>query len=473
MAEAILIIEDDPTLLRGLKDNFESRGYRVRTAADGEAGLDAALANPPDLILLDIMLPRLNGYEICRAIRERQLDMPIIMLTAKGQEEDIILGLNLGADDYVTKPFRIRELLARVKAFLRRRQVKELEVLRFGDCELDLASHQLFRRGTEVPLTSKEFRMLEHFVRRRGRALTRDEIMNAVWGHSVIVTSRSVDRCVTTLRAKIEPDSHHPTFIQTIRDIGYRFEVPEAAEGADPMTEMETARDVQRRLLPQREPPLKTLDYAGCCIPARAVGGDYYDYLELDSGRVGLLLADISGKGVSAALLMANLQACVRSQTAAAGDDLPRLLASVNGMLCQSFDPQRFATLFIGMYDDKKRRLVYANCGHVPPLLVRRDGRVERLDATALILGAFAAWECTTQDVGVAPGDTLVVYSDGITEATNASGEPFGEQRLLAAAAAKLGAPASQLVEAILRRVRDFANGLQQDDMTLLVASVR
>ncbi len=221
---AILIIEDDATLLRGLKDNFVSHGYRVKTAVDGQQGLNAALGAPPDLILLDIMLPQINGYEVCRLIRERGLEMPIIMLTAKGQEEDIIRGLELGADDYVTKPFSIRQLLARVKAFLRRRQVKTCEEYRFGDCRLDLTSHKLFRSGVEIQLTTKEFRMLEYFVQRPGRALTRSDILDSVWGNSVIVTSRSVDRCITTLRGKIEPDPRHPFFIRTIRDIGYRFE---------------------------------------------------------------------------------------------------------------------------------------------------------------------------------------------------------------------------------------------------------
>ena len=221
---AILIIEDDSTLLRGLKDNFLSRGYRVQTAPDGQEGLDTALATPPDLILLDIMMPKINGYEVCRLIRGRGLEMPIIMLTAKGQEEDIVRGLEFGADDYVTKPFSIRELLARVKAFLRRRQAEASEAYQFGDCRLDLAAHKLFKRGVEVPLTTKEFRMLEYFVRRRGRALTRNDILDTVWGSSVIVTSRSVDRCITTLRNKIEPDPRRPTYIRTIRDIGYRFE---------------------------------------------------------------------------------------------------------------------------------------------------------------------------------------------------------------------------------------------------------
>jgi DNA-binding response OmpR family regulator len=222
--KTLLIIEDDPVLLRGLKDNFEAQGYQVRTAKDGQKGLDALLAAPPDLLLLDLMLPKVNGYEICRTARSRQLDMPIIMLTAKGQEEDIVRGLELGADDYVTKPFSIRELIARVKAFLRR-QGPESAGYEFGDCRLDLEAHKLFKKCVEVELTAKEFRLLEFFVKRAGRALTRDSILEAVWGDDVIVTDRSVDRCVTTVRSKIEPDSREPRFIHTIRDIGYRFEV--------------------------------------------------------------------------------------------------------------------------------------------------------------------------------------------------------------------------------------------------------
>jgi DNA-binding response OmpR family regulator len=220
----VLIVEDEPALIRGLKDTFLLKGYEVLTAADGEAGLQLALSASPDLILLDIMLPRINGFEICRAIREQNLEMPILMLTAKGQEEDIILGLNLGADDYITKPFRIGELVARANAFLRRSKTKPAEVCRFGVFELDVSAHRLYRDGSEVELTAKEFKLLAHFASRPGRALARNDILNAVWGHSVVVTPRSIDRCVATLRAKIEPDPHRPSYIQTIRDVGYRFE---------------------------------------------------------------------------------------------------------------------------------------------------------------------------------------------------------------------------------------------------------
>jgi DNA-binding response OmpR family regulator len=220
----VLIIEDDSTLLRGLVDNFRAQDYRVIAAADGRQGLDAALTRSPDLVLLDIMLPKLNGYEVCRSIRQRGLDVPIIMLTAKGQEEDIVRGLELGADDYVTKPFSIRELLARAAAFLRRRCAGPSEDYRFGCCRIDFVARKFFRGEIETPLTAKEFRLLEHFASRPGRALTRNEILNAVWGRSVIVTARSVDRCVTTLRGKIEDDPRRPRHVITIRDIGYRFE---------------------------------------------------------------------------------------------------------------------------------------------------------------------------------------------------------------------------------------------------------
>lgn len=222
--ETILVIEDDPALTRGLRDNFQSRGYFVHCAADGKTGLDIALDVNPDLIILDIMLPEMNGYDVCEIIREAKLEMPIIMLTAKGQEKDIIRGLNLGADDYVTKPFSIKELLARVQAFLRRAADGVQENYYFGDFKLETSSHRLLRDDAEIPLTPKEYDLLQLFLDRSGKALTRDEIINVVWGINIFVTPRSVDRCVTTLRKKIEPNPERPTFIRTIMDVGYRFD---------------------------------------------------------------------------------------------------------------------------------------------------------------------------------------------------------------------------------------------------------
>ena len=221
--ETILIIEDDPAMLRGLRDNFEFEGYRVQTATDGDAGLKAALAIRPDLILLDLMLPKVNGYEICRFLRDEKLDMPILMLTAKGQESDIILGLKLGADDYVTKPFSIKELLARTEALLRRRRTRAATVHDFGDCRLDTTARTFTRAGKDVPLSPKEFELLAYLVANAGRALSRDTIMATVWGYDRTVTLRSIDRFVNALRGKIEADPAAPHFITTVREFGYKF----------------------------------------------------------------------------------------------------------------------------------------------------------------------------------------------------------------------------------------------------------
>jgi DNA-binding response OmpR family regulator len=224
MNETVLIIEDDPTMLRGLEDNFAFEGYCVQVARDGQAGLKAALEAKPDLIILDLMLPKINGYEICRYLRAEKLDMPILMLTAKGQESDVVLGLKLGADDYVTKPFSIKELLARCGALLRRTRDGNATVHEFGDCRLDLVAHTLVRAGGEVALSPKEFALLAYLVTHAGRALSRETIMTTVWGYDNRVTSRSIDRFINALRNKIEPNIAEPRFIKTVREFGYKFE---------------------------------------------------------------------------------------------------------------------------------------------------------------------------------------------------------------------------------------------------------
>ena len=224
MKRRLLIIEDEPALSRGLSDLFRGQGFDVVAAADGRAGLDAALDGSADLILLDIMLPHVNGFEICQVVREHGIETPIVMLTAKGQESDVVTGLKLGADDYVTKPFRANELVARVQAFLRRRATHDEPVHQFGDCEVNLRARSVMRKGKPVTLTAKEFELLAYFLRRPGCALSRDTILDAVWGNAVFVLPRSIDRCVTTLRGKLEEDSRKPRYIHTIRDIGYRFE---------------------------------------------------------------------------------------------------------------------------------------------------------------------------------------------------------------------------------------------------------
>lgn len=233
--ETVLIIEDDPSILFGLRDTFERVGYQVRTAVDGTLGLQLALSIRPNLILLDLMLPGQNGYQLCQSIRAAELDMPIIMITALGQEEQIIRGLNLGADDYMTKPFSIQELMARASRFLQRRRKNLPDLVEFGEFELDRGSKRLRHKNSWVDLTPKEYGLLDYFIRNIGRAVTRNQILTAVWGDDFIVTDRSVDRAITTLRAKIEPNPHRPRFVQTVPQIGYRFEIcPPWKEGLTP-----------------------------------------------------------------------------------------------------------------------------------------------------------------------------------------------------------------------------------------------
>lgn len=226
--DTVLIIEDDPTMLRGLKDNFEFEGYRVHTAADGDLGLKSALSLQPDLIILDLMLPKVNGYELCRFLRQERLDTPIIMLTAKGHESDKVLGLKLGADDYVTKPFSIKELLARAEAMLRRRRKTGGSVHQFGDCRLDTEARTLTRAGQDVAMSPKEFELLSYLLAHPGKALSRDTIMTNVWGYDSMVTPRSIDRFINALRNKVESDPTEPRFIKTVREFGYKFD-PTAA----------------------------------------------------------------------------------------------------------------------------------------------------------------------------------------------------------------------------------------------------
>jgi sigma-B regulation protein RsbU (phosphoserine phosphatase) len=237
--------------------------------------------------------------------------------------------------------------------------------------------------------------------------------------------------------------------------------------------EMEFAKQVQARLFPQRIAPVETLEYQGGCVQAREVGGDYYDFLNLGPGRVGLVLADVAGKGISAALMMANLQASLRSQYGAALKDLRGLLQTVNRLFYESTPPSHYATLFFGDYEDSGRLMRYANCGHNPPMLLRADGSVERLGATATVLGLFEGWDCSIGETQIAPGDALLIFSDGATEAESDEGEFFGESRLLETLAAHRHLPVVGLLDAIVWTVMQFSGGEQEDDITLLVARAR
>ena len=237
--------------------------------------------------------------------------------------------------------------------------------------------------------------------------------------------------------------------------------------------ELEIAKQVQSRLFPQNSPAVKSLEYAGICIQARKVGGDYYDFLNLGGGRLGLVIGDIAGKGIAAALLMANLQANLRSQCTVALDQPQRLLRAVNQLFRENTPDGSFATLFFAEYDDVERRLRYANCGHLCALLLRSDDTMERLDSTATVLGVFQDWDCAIEECRVNAGDTLALYTDGITEAFGEDGAEFGEERLCAALRRHRGLCSQELLSAIVGEVRKFSPQEQNDDITLIVAKGR
>jgi two-component system alkaline phosphatase synthesis response regulator PhoP len=221
----ILIVEDEPDMVLGLKDNFEFEGYEVMTASDGLTGLERARTVKPDLLILDIMLPRLSGLEVCKILRGEGYDAPIMMLTARGQEIDKVVGLELGADDYVTKPFSVRELLARVRAILRRAGggKKRVEHYSFADVQLDFEKYKATRADEALELSPREFELLRYLIERKGDTVTRDQLLEDVWGYESYPSTRTVDTHIAKLRAKIGDSGSDPKYILTIHGVGYKF----------------------------------------------------------------------------------------------------------------------------------------------------------------------------------------------------------------------------------------------------------
>lgn len=383
----ILVVEDEPNLALGLEDDLRLDGYEVEGARDGETAVLRALEHSFDLIILDVMLPRKDGFQVCRQLRQAGLQTPIILLTARTLESDKVLGLDLGADDYVTKPFSPRELRARVRAILRQRQSW----------------------------------LQEHF----------------------------------------------------------HFD-----------QEVQVAADVQQRLFPQFRPPLTTLDYVGVCQPAQAISGDYYDFLDVAPGKLGLLVADVAGKGISAALLMASLHACIRTHAPLLSDRCSEVVAKANALLYEASNAERFATLFYAVYDDATRILTYVNAGHEPPLVLCDHGQAQplgqrdegqfrsprtylHLDSTVLPVGIFPALCVVQRSIQLTPGHWLLIFTDGITEALDKREEEFGRERLLKLIAGNSNRTAAEMRDAILAEVNNHRGGQpQSDDLTLIVAHV-
>ena len=362
----ILVGDDQADVLEALRLLLKGAGYESVLVDSPQALLRAALAQPFDLILMDLNYSRdttsgAEGLDLLSNLEAQQNSAPVIVMTAWGNVELAVEAMRRGACDFVQKPWDNARLLATI-----RKQADE--------------------------------------------------------GSAKMMDDRRVK------------------------------------------SELEIARNVQQKLFPNQSRRLAGLDYAGQCIPAREVSGDYYDFLDTGDRGLGFVLADVSGKGVAAALLMANLQACFRSQSQDALRQPASMLRSVNKLFYESTPPEHFATLFFGAYDDRTRRLRYANCGHLPPFLLRADGRVERLPGTATVLGVFKEWSSEESVVDLAPGDTLVLFSDGVTEAGVETEAEFGDDGLLAVIRANQGASAETLVNAIISAVA----GEKEDDVTVV-----
>jgi two-component system alkaline phosphatase synthesis response regulator PhoP len=223
MSKKILIVEDEPAMVRLLKDNLVYEGYQVAVATDGESALQVAFSESPDLILLDIMLPRLDGLSVCRKLRERRLETPILMLTARNLEQDKVTGLKIGADDYITKPFSIAELLARTEAILRRTGQHRVQTYEFGDIFVNFSSFEVTKKGMKVDLSPREFQILRYLIDRRGQVISRTEMLDRIWGYDGQALTRTVDSHIANLRQKIEDVPAEPAYIQTVHGIGYKF----------------------------------------------------------------------------------------------------------------------------------------------------------------------------------------------------------------------------------------------------------
>ncbi len=366
----VLVVEDEPGIALGLEDSLRLEGYQVEVVTNGARASRRALEEQFDLILLDVMLPEKDGFEVCRDLRRAGLDAPIIFLSARTLEADRVSGLDLGANDYVTKPFSPRELMARVRGLLR--------------------------------------------------------------------------------------------FVESNRQDRRQLE-----------EEVDAASRVQQRLFPSSAPSVPGLDYAGLCRPALGVSGDYYDFLTLPSGRLALLLADVSGKGMPAALLAASLHAAVRAYAPAADRNCGEVLASVNRLLFDTTSAERFVTIFYAVYDPAERTLTWANAGHCPPLWIRSLSGWTQLDSLTPPAGILSAIPAAQRTIELAAGDSLLIVSDGVTEACDLAGEEFGEARLLQMGRDLRGFEASRVCGAILDKVKDFSHGCPQaDDLTVVAVNL-
>lgn len=456
MKHKILFVDDEREAL----DSYSRmlRSFDIATAVSGKDAL-ALLRNqgPFAVVISDMKMARMDGVQLLKHVREVAPNTMRLMLTGHADLEGAIKAVNEGGIfRLLIKPCQQSVLLDAITAALaqyheRREERVRIELpvrlcrppdRKFQSAHtIDISNSGARLGGIAGALEAGEILMLE--------CGNQKAPFRVVWaGARGTATEHQAGlECLTPSASIWTPDLDQQNREHLAR-----------------------ARAVQSRLLPQEKPPLQTLDYAGNCTQARTVGGDYYDFLDMGPGEVGLVLADVAGKGIAASLLMANLQGILHTQCSTCPRDLPQLLASVNRHFYRHTSNDRYATFFLGRYSDAERTLQYVNCGHNPPILLRAGGAVEKLDPTAMVLGMFWGWECSVTEIPFETGDVLSIYTDGITETIGSNGEEFGEGRLLEVLRKNRDLAASCILRNVETAVEQFRSGEQEDDLTLVVA---
>jgi CheY-like chemotaxis protein len=458
----ILIVDDEPAELRLYSHMLRSE-FDVVTAVSGAEGL-ALLRNhgPFAVVISDMQMAQMDGVQFLRSVRQLSPNTVRLLLTGHIDFKGAVDAVNEGyVFRLLLKPCEQTALTEAMNAafdcYYKRKEERvriELPLYVYRSARgLDLQSAHTADISTSGARLAGLKEMLEQGEVVEVECSGRKASFRVVW-IGVHGTSSEGQAGLECLEAGA--------------DI-WKLNISQMEDGEA----LERARVVQHGLLPQEKPPLTTLDYAGHCIEARTIGGDYYDFLDMGPGEVGFALADVSGKGIPAALLMASLQGSLHSLCRAAPKSLPQLLASVNLHFYKHTSQARYATFFFGHYRDATRTLCYANCGHNPPILLRNGGAVERLAATATVLGLFSDWECSTASIQLEKGDVLGVYTDGISETTGSAGEEFGEARILESLRSNRDLEAADIVRNIENAVEQFRLGEQKDDLTLVIARAR
>lgn len=466
MSDKVLLVDDEPAVLAGYERLLRG-DFDVETAVGGEAGLATIRDRGPfGVVISDIAMPQMNGFQFLASVRQAAPNTIRLVLTGHADVSTAIDAINQGhIFAFLTKPCQEHELAKAITTALAEYNKRKEEQIRIQLpvqlCRSAAEEKSLLVHTIDVSDSGARLGGLKEHLN-PGEVIeihcgARKAPFRVVWvGWPGTATEDQAGvQCVVPGENIWQLDLTRPIDQEPLQQ------------------EIAVARTVQGRLFPQEKPPLRTLDYSGDCIQARIVGGDYYDFLDLGPGEVGFVVADVAGKGVAAALLMANLQASIRSYQGIGSTDLPRWLAAVNRHFYKHTEKHRYATLFFGCYSDTTRKLRYVNCGHNPPLLLRREGAQERLGATATVLGMFRDWECAVAETQLETGDVLGIYTDGITEAASQSGEQFGESRLVETLRQNRDLETSTILQNVEQAVQQFTAGAQEDDLTLLLGRAR